>query len=115
MAQQTVSHPSAWAVIAYSVLVAMGIMVHIIDRVRRRVVTGSTPIIGKSVGERFLDFIEQPLFLVVVSIIGGIVGVLVYTPVFLVCDICVILALHRSGAVADKGERLNSFGTASCL
>lgn len=44
----------------------------------------------------------------VVSTVGGIVGVAVYTPVLLVCDLCVLLALHRSGAVADQSRSLQA-------
>lgn len=109
MPPSSVCSPDKWAIITYFILVAMGVTVHIIDRVRRREVTGRTATIGKGIRQRLLDFIEQPLFLVVVSIIGGILGVLVYTPVFLVCDVCVILALHRSKAVADKGAKTQVF------
>jgi len=47
-----------------------------------------------------MDFIEQPLFLAVVSIIGGIVAVTVYPPIFVLSVICILLALHRSKALA---------------
>jgi hypothetical protein len=104
-----VPHPTTPVIVSYFVLVAVGVLVHIIDWVRRPAATGKLSTTGKSGWQRFLDFIEQPLFLVVVSIIGGIVGVLVYTPVFLVCDVCVLLALHRSQAVADKGTKTQVF------
>jgi hypothetical protein len=62
---------------------------------------------GRSGWQRFLEFVEQPLFLVVISIVGGIVGVILYAPVFLLCDACLLLALHRSKAVADKRFGIN--------
>ncbi len=59
---------------------------------------------GKSVSQRLLEFIEHPLFLLVGSIIGGIVRV-VYPPILSVTVVCVLLALHRSKAVADLALR----------
>jgi hypothetical protein len=59
---------------------------------------------GRNAWDRVLGFLEQPLFLVVVSTIGGIVGVLAYAPIFMVCVLCIPLALHRSKAVADKSR-----------
>jgi hypothetical protein len=105
-----VPHPTTAAIVSYFILVALGVLVHVIERARRQT-TGEISVgkSGKSGWQRFLDFIEQPLFLVVVSIIGGIVGVLVYTPVFLVCDVCILLALHRSKAVADQGTKSQVF------
>jgi hypothetical protein len=50
--------------------------------------------------QRFFDFIEQPLFLAIASILGGIVGVTVYAPIFVISVIGILLALHRSGALS---------------
>lgn len=50
--------------------------------------------------QRFFDFIEQPLFLAVASIIGGIVGVTVYAPIFVISVVAILLALHRSKALS---------------
>lgn len=52
---------------------------------------------------RFFDFIEHPLFLASVSIIGAIVGVFLYTPVLLICEVCILLALHRSKVLRGRG------------
>jgi hypothetical protein len=69
-------------------------------RLWRNFVLSQAPSGGRKGGQRFFDFIEQPLFLFVASIIGGIVGVTVYTPVFAICVICILLALHRSKALS---------------
>src|SRR5579872_6610434 len=72
------------------------------SRRRRRLDTLSVqpPVPVKSSWKsRFFSFIEQPLFLAVASILGGIVGVIFYTPILLVCGGCILLALHRSKAV----------------
>jgi hypothetical protein len=50
--------------------------------------------------QRFFDFIEQPLFLAVASIIGGMLGVTVYAPIFVISVIGILLALHRSKALS---------------
>src|SRR5260370_29965272 len=52
-----------------------------------------------------LVFIEHPLFLCVLGIIGGIVGVLLVIPVLIICDLCLLLALHRSQAVAAQSRK----------
>jgi hypothetical protein len=54
---------------------------------------------------RLLAFVEHPLSLTVFGIIGGIVGILFAIPVMLVCDGCILLALHRSRAIGDKSIR----------
>jgi hypothetical protein len=53
---------------------------------------------------RFLDFVEHPLFLAGFSIIGAIVGVFLYTPVLLICEVCILLALHRSKVLQRRGR-----------
>jgi hypothetical protein len=63
----------------------------------------------KSGWHRLLDLVEQPLFLAIIGVIGGIVGVIVYTPIFLAGDAIALVALHRSGAVADKSRRVQLF------
>ena len=96
-----------WEIAGAIVLASTGILFGILSEIPGRMMRKTVE--GKSGWQRFLDFIEQPLFLVVLGIIGGIVGVLVYTPVFLVCDACVLLALHRSRAVADKRTPIQVF------
>jgi hypothetical protein len=65
-------------------------------------VPSADPPSGKRLWHRVLDVVEQPLFTTPAGVIGGIVGAFFYTPVCLVCDACVLLAVHRSKAVADK-------------
>jgi hypothetical protein len=64
----------------------------------------------KSGWHRFLDFMENGMFLVLLSVIGSLVGGIVYTPIFVVSgDSVALLALHRSRAVADKSKRIQIF------
>jgi hypothetical protein len=65
--------------------------------------------ISRNGWQRLLDFVEQPIFLAVAGIVGSILGVLLAIPVFIICDLCLLLALHRSKAVADKGLRIQLF------
>jgi hypothetical protein len=60
------------------------------------------PIPDRNMSHKLLDFIEQPLFTLPVGIVGGIVGVLLFAPVLVVCGVCVILAFHRAKVVAGK-------------
>jgi hypothetical protein len=55
-------------------------------------------------GQRFFDFIEHPLFLAAFAIIGGTVGLILYTPALLICEICILLALHRSNILQGQGK-----------
>ncbi len=58
------------------------------------------PVAGRNPLHRgLLEFIEQPLFTLAVGIVGGIVGLLIYSPVLAVCGLCVILAFHRAKVV----------------
>ena len=59
--------------------------------------------IPKKENHTFFDFVEHPLFLAGFSIVGAIVGVILYTPVLLVCGVCVLLALHRSKILQGRG------------
>jgi len=52
------------------------------------------------VWHRLLDFIEQPLFLAAVGILGGLVGVLIYAPILAICGACIVLAFHRAKVVS---------------
>jgi hypothetical protein len=107
-----VHSPDTWAIVAYFVVAVAGVVLHLFER--WRISHKEMPILMESADkrtawDRFLAFIEQPFFLAPLGIIGGIVGVLVSTPVFLVCDACVLLALHRSKAVADKRKPVQWF------
>jgi hypothetical protein len=86
------------------------------DRVRREVesrlagdaVQKSTPAASvtenKTTWQRFLEFIEHPLFTLSIGIVGGIVGVFLYAPLFVVCGLCVVLAFHRARVVVGKSQ-----------
>jgi hypothetical protein len=65
--------------------------------------SANTPV--RRFSQRLLDFVEQPLFTLPIGIIGGIVGVLVYAPVSIVCGVCIALAFHRAGVVAGEKWR----------
>jgi hypothetical protein len=55
--------------------------------------------------ERLFSFIEQPLFLAALGIIGGITG-LIYTPFLSAVVLCIILAFHRAKVVVDKSWKI---------
>lgn len=57
---------------------------------------------------RLLAFLEHPLFLWAAGIIGGMAGLLLWRPVFTVLDGCLVLALHRSRAIADKDRMVQT-------
>jgi hypothetical protein len=56
---------------------------------------------AKPLREALLDFIEHPLFLFALGILGGVVGFL-YTPVLMVCGLCIVLAFHRAKVVSGR-------------
>jgi hypothetical protein len=58
------------------------------------------PVPRKPLRHRLLDFSEHPLFTTSIGVLGGIVGLLLYAPVLVVCGICVMLAFHRARVVA---------------
>jgi len=53
---------------------------------------------------KWLQFVEHPLLLAVLAIIGAIAGVILFTPALLVCVACILLALHRSKALRGEGK-----------
>jgi hypothetical protein len=56
----------------------------------------------KMLGQRLLAFLEHPFFLTPIGTIGGIVGILFYTPVLAVCGLCILAAFHRAKVVSGK-------------
>lgn len=48
---------------------------------------------------KLLDLFEQPLFLWSAGIVGGLVGLFLFTPVLFVCGCCFVLAFHRAKVV----------------
>jgi hypothetical protein len=128
------THPTKEAVITYFVLVVLGVLYTLLDHsMANRNPSGHSPRYwrrhpeallipnsepgteptenqtSKSAWQRFFDFVEQPMLLATIGILGGIVGVILFAPVFLLCDIAALLALHRSRAVADKRLRTQVF------
>jgi hypothetical protein len=55
-------------------------------------------------GYRFWHSVGHPLVLVALGTAGVVVGVMRWTPVLLVCEVCILLALHRSGILRGKGK-----------
>jgi hypothetical protein len=55
-------------------------------------------------GHRVFDFVEHPLFLSGLAVIAGIVGVFLYVPVLLICEVFILLALHRSNVLRGHGK-----------
>jgi len=55
-----------------------------------------------STAQKLLLFIEHPLFWGPIGVIGGLVGLFFYTPILIVCGVCVLLAFHRAGVVSGK-------------
>jgi hypothetical protein len=53
----------------------------------------------KTVWQRLIDFVEQPLFLWSLGILGGFVGLFIFTPLLIVCGICILLAFDRAMVV----------------
>lgn len=60
----------------------------------------------KNMANRMLDFIEHPLVLGALFLVGGIVGALIFTPVFVLCGISVLLGFHRSAVVSRKSLKI---------
>lgn len=63
--------------------------------------------------ERLLDSIEHPLILIVLLIIGGFVGVIYFTPALVICEACILLALHGSKILNGRGTAIQAtvYGT----
>ncbi|MGB7589857.1 MAG: hypothetical protein WBO19_01285, partial [Terriglobia bacterium] len=57
----------------------------------------------KPLFQRLLDFIEHPLFLGAVFLVGGLVGMFFFTPILMICGCCILLAFHRAKVV--EGEK----------
>jgi len=56
----------------------------------------------KNTARKLLDFVEQPLFLAPVGILGGLVGLFFYLPVLIVCGACILFAFHRARVVEGR-------------
>jgi len=59
---------------------------------------------GDDGGQPLTEVIEHPLILAILLVIGGAVGVLLFAPALLICEACVLLALHGSKLVDGRGK-----------
>jgi hypothetical protein len=51
----------------------------------------------------FWNFIEHPLLLAVLGTVAAVAGIMRWTPALLVCEVCILLALHRSKILRGQG------------
>ncbi len=65
----------------------------------------------RTIRQRIFLFIEHPLFALPVGTVSGLVGVYYYSPLLVICVGCILLALHRSGAISDWPMVPDQFGT----
>lgn len=70
--------------------------------------------IPKPLHYRLLDFVEHPLFLASVGIMGGLIGMLFYTPVLLICGICIMLAFQQGQGCGRSATTRSLSGVCSC-
>src|SRR5882757_3678283 len=75
------------------------------------------PNIGKKPANKWLNFIEQPLFLWAAGLLGGVLGLFIFTPILIVFGGCVLLAFHRAGVVHGKRlwVQIVSYAAIMCL
>ena len=62
----------------------------------------------KSLPAKLFDVIEQPLILAAVFAVCGLVGALFFTPAFIVCAICILLGVHRTGVLAGQSLKVQT-------
>jgi hypothetical protein len=53
---------------------------------------------------RFFQFAEHPMTMAAIGIVGGVAAVFIYGPIFVICFLMVVLALHRSKALLGLGR-----------
>ncbi|MGC2694884.1 MAG: hypothetical protein WA738_03755 [Candidatus Angelobacter sp.] len=54
--------------------------------------------------QRLLEFLEQPLFINPLAVVGGLVGMFLFTPLLAIVGVCIVLAFHRNKTVSDKSK-----------
>jgi hypothetical protein len=52
--------------------------------------------------KKLFDFVEHPLTLGALFLVGGIVGTILFTPALIICGFCVLLGFHRAKVVEGK-------------
>jgi hypothetical protein len=63
------------------------------------------PTPARSAYQRLADLLEHPLFTLPVGTLSGLIGMFYFWPVLVVCGVCILLALHRSKALAGVSPR----------
>jgi hypothetical protein len=58
-----------------------------------------TATIGPTATVRFFKFVEHTMTIAVIGIVGGVAAAFIYGPIFAICFVMVVLALHRSEAL----------------
>jgi hypothetical protein len=59
----------------------------------------------KNFWKKCFDFIENPLTLGALFLLGGIVGAILFIPAFVICAFCILLGFHRAGVVAGQSRK----------
>ena len=55
-----------------------------------------------------LDILEHPLILLILLIIGGLVGVIYFTPALVICEAAILLALHGSKILSGRAAAIQA-------
>lgn len=75
----------------------------------QRIVPGAIPVVeaiqAVSTTRRIWEFIEHPFTLTVVAIIAGVIGVVVFTPVLILCGVLLFAAIVRTNLVTAAGRK----------
>jgi hypothetical protein len=58
-----------------------------------------------SLPSKVFTVVEHPLVLASLSVVGGLVGALRFTPAFFLCALCILLGVHRSGVLTDQPRK----------
>ena len=64
--------------------------------------TQPIPVPVQAKGNGWWDFFENPITLLVVAVVLGAVGLILYTPILIFCVVLMAVALYRSKAVEGK-------------
>jgi hypothetical protein len=73
---------------------------------RKRALEVANSVIEKeTIPFRVFRVIEQPLVLGALFLIGGLMGALLFTPAFILCALCILLGVHRAGALAGQSQK----------
>jgi hypothetical protein len=63
----------------------------------------------KKLRAKLFDFIEHPFVLGALFVLSGIVGALIYTQVFILCAVCILLGFHRAEIVSGQPLKVLRF------